>query len=291
MFRELHESVVRFTDDTVTHHAIVPARDAALFSTIRSSRLNVTTTDDFLPRRYLSTYALTQVVRRIPGLGGWPPIQSVNLRHPWPPVRGWILQQVVKLVAASALDADVVLAVDSDVSLITTVTPDLFWSDGTTRFYRQVDAVHEDMPDHVVWHDTARRLLGLPPSGASAINDYIAPMVALDPRLVCRLRDRIEVTNGRGWIDVMTSELRFSEYILYGTYVDELAPPDARSFSSEASLCHSRWGSDPVAPDDVSDFLESLTEEDVAVHVQSTSQIDPELRSAIVRAARERFGL
>ncbi len=289
LFRELHESVLQFTGDDVMHYAIVPARDAGLFSTIRSGRLTVATTSDFLPRRYLSTYAAARAVRRMPGLTGLPPVQAVNLRRPWPPIRGWILQQVVKLAAASTLDAEVVLAVDSDVSFIRPVTAGLFRRDGATRFYRRTDAVHDGMPDHLVWHDTARKLLGLPPGGPSVGHDYIAPMVALDVGLLHGLRDRIESRQGRNWIDAMTSELHFSEYILYGTYVDELAPARARTFASESSRCHSRWGSEPLTPDDASAFVRSLTESDVAVHVQSTSQADPQLRSAVVRSARTRF--
>ncbi len=289
IFCQLHESVVRYAADDVKHYAIVPARDTGLFSTIRSSRLTVIANDEFLPRSYLSTYRLMQTVRGIPGLGGWPAVQAINLRRPWPPIRGWILQQAVKLAVASAIDADVVLAVDSDVSFVRAVTPDLFWRDGTVRLYRKAGAVHEGMSDHVAWHGTARRLLGLPASAPPVAHDYIAPMVALDPRLVRQLRNRIESIRGRSWLDAMTSELRLSEYILYGAYVDELAPAEARSFMSQESLCRSRWGSEPLGHDDVGELLESLTEDDVAVHLQSTSPAEPGLRSAIAEAARERF--
>jgi hypothetical protein len=289
MFRELHESVLRFVGDNVTHQAIVPARDVPLFSTIRSSRLAITAVDDLLPRRYRTTYALARRVRSTPGLGGFPPIQAVNLRRPWPPIRGWILQQVVKLEAAGSIDADVVLAVDSDVSFIKALTPETFFRDGTTRLYRKSNAIHADMPEHLAWHATARRLLGLPSAGSTVAADYIAPMVALDPRLMRSLQDRIESAQGRCWLDALTSELHFSEYILYGLYLDNLAPAPARSFSSDRSLCHSRWGSEPFGFADVDRFLDSLSEDDVAIHLQSTSQADPAVRRVIVEAARERF--
>lgn len=290
LFRRLHESVLRFTAENVVHHAIVPAADLREFSAIRSSRLVVTTTEELLPAHYLSTYALTRAMRGVPALRRWPPIQSVNPRRPWPPIRGWILQQAVKLAAAESSDADVVLAVDSDVCFVRPVTPELFHRDGVTRLYRSADAIRPDMPDHIAWHGTARRLLGLPASGSTSSHDYIAPMIALDPRLVRDLRDRLESTTGRGWLDTMTGELRFSEYILYGTYVEEIAPARARSFVSEESLCRSRWGSEALAADEVPRLLASLTPDDVAVHVQSTSGADAGLRDAIAEAARQRFG-
>ncbi len=102
-------------------------------------------------------------------------------------------------------------------------------------------------------------------------------------------RDQIESTQGRV-VGAMTSNLRFSEYILYGTYVDEIAPPDAGSFASERA-CVAAVGDPTHSGPRTSPFVASLREDDVAVHVQSTSHADHELRQAVVRGARDRFRL
>jgi hypothetical protein len=290
LFRELHESVLEFTNEDVMHYAIVPDRDVSLFSRIRSDRLTIRPTTEFVPRRYLSTYAASQAIRSVTGFSWLPSVQAINLRRPWPPIRGWILQQVVKLVAAGSLDVDVVISVDSDVCFIRRVATELFSRDQVTHLYRLRKGVHNDMPDHATWHKTARRILGLPDGGPASSNDYIAPLVALDVSLVRALRDRIEIVGGRDWVDVLTSELHLSEYILYGTYVDEIAPFEARSFASESSRCHSRWGAEPLTAADARSMVESLTEFDVAVHVQSTAGTDTSLRRALVKSARQVVG-
>jgi hypothetical protein len=51
------------------------------------------------------------------------------------------------------------------------------------------------------------------------------------------LRAHIERTNQRGWIDVLGSQLHFSEFILYGVFVDEVL--GGTPFTESTSLCHS----------------------------------------------------
>src|SRR3954453_23287709 len=156
--RELNRSVLEWTAPDVQHHVVVPRRDAPLFAQIEGARTRVWTTDQFVPRGMLP----------LPKANAW-----LNLRRPYPPIRGWVMQQIVKLAAAAELGIDVLLLADSDVTFVRPVTVDTFRSDGRVRFYRPADAVHEEMSRHVVWHRVARRLLGLPPSGTPPLLHYI----------------------------------------------------------------------------------------------------------------------
>lgn len=287
LFRELHDSVLRHAPADVLHHAIVPRHDVPRFSQIRSDRLVVRSVEDVLPRRFVSTYRPVRTLRRLPVARRLPSVQAVNVRQPWPPVRGWVLQQVVKLTVASQAASEVALTVDSDVCFIRSFDADTFHRSGTTRLYRRPDAISTDMTDHRRWHQTAQRLLGLPVD-RSARADYIAPLVALDPDLVRGLRDRLEDVRGLSWIDVLAGELTLSEFMLYGTYVERLAAPLARSWVSERSLCLSRWTEAPLLPGAVAPFLDALAPDDVAVHVQSTLQTDSTLRRTVVDRARLR---
>ncbi len=114
-FTELHASVRRYTADDVVHHVLVPNRDFAAFSQIDSPKLRVHPEDENLPSTFISTYASPACSGTYPRMSKLPRITAVNLARPWPPVRGWILQQILKLDAASRIDADVVLIIDSDV--------------------------------------------------------------------------------------------------------------------------------------------------------------------------------
>src|SRR5271157_904286 len=90
----LNRSVLDFAPDTVRHHIIVPRSDLKLFGQLAGPRTLVWCDVDLLPRTFVSV-----------------PFRNImlNLSRPFPPVRGWILQQVVKLAAVAASEDDVVL--------------------------------------------------------------------------------------------------------------------------------------------------------------------------------------
>lgn len=288
LYRELHASVLRFTPDDVVHHVVVPDRDAGLFVSEHDPRLEVVTTSSLLPRRFVSTYGGVRALRRVPGLGrALPGVQAVNLRHPWPPVRGWVLQQVVKLELVSRLDVDVVLVVDSDVRLIRPMTADDFVRDGSVRFYCGADAITPDMARHLAWHRVSRRLLGLPPR-AWEDRDYIAPFIAWDPVVVRRLLRRVEQSTGLPWIDAVARELHFSEFMLYGCFVDHLASDRDRAFSSTDPRCRSYWETGPLDEQHADELIASVRPTDLAVHVQSASRTSDELRAHVMEAVERR---
>ena len=83
---DLNRSVLAYAPNSVQHHIIVPKSDLKLFSSLAGERTIVFCEREFLPRSFV----------KIPGSK-----YTLNLRSPVPPIRGWILQQVVKLSAAS----------------------------------------------------------------------------------------------------------------------------------------------------------------------------------------------
>src|SRR6202048_156061 len=96
----LNRSVLDNSPDTVGHHIIVPRSDLKLFGRLAGPRTHVRCEADLLPRTFV----------RMPFSN-----IMVNLGRPFPPVRGWIQQQVIKLAAIAASEDDAVLVVDSDV--------------------------------------------------------------------------------------------------------------------------------------------------------------------------------
>jgi hypothetical protein len=211
----------------------------------------------------------------VPGVNAW-----VNVRRPFPPVRGWIMQQIVKLAAAAEADADVVLLADSDVQFVRPFTPDTFIRDGAVRFYRKPGAVDAGMARHVGWHHTARTLLGLP-AAQPPFTDHIATIVACDPALVRALLDRVRSATGRPWSDVIGSQLHFSEYILFGVFVDEVL--GGSSFASGDSRCHSYWDEVPLDAAGLAAFLAGVGPDDVAVMVSAKSRTPLAVRRQAMR--------
>jgi Family of unknown function (DUF6492) len=269
--RDLNRSVLEWTPPDVYHYVLVPRRDQEQFATLRGPRTEVWTVEQFLPRR----------LRRMPIGNVW-----LNLRRPYPPVRGWVMQQVVKMRAAAELDADILLLADSDVVFVRPVTMDTFQKDGRVRFYRIYDAVDDQLPRHLIWHDAARRLLGLPPAGSPPLPDYVSALNVWDRRVVLELRDRIEHVTGRPWLDAFTSQLHVSEFILYGVFVDGVLGTSADVFAADSMLCHSYWEPAPLVPASAAGFVRALAPDDVAVMISAKSGTSLDVRRAALAGVR-----
>ena len=65
----------------------------------------------------------------------------MNVRRPVPPLRGWIIQQLVKLAVADQISERVIVMADSDLVFIRPVTVATFAPGGRVRLYRMDDGV------------------------------------------------------------------------------------------------------------------------------------------------------
>jgi hypothetical protein len=282
---DLHKSMLRFTDNSVVHYLIVNPADVELFKSLRGPRCVVLAANEFLPKRMIWVPPWVNHVVRF----AWRNRPSANLVvlnpiRPFPPVRGWIIQQILKFAAATRLDADILLLVDSDVRFVRPITFDTLVQNGRLREYRRDATVSEHLPGHVAWHKTARELLGLP-TPKLPLPDYVTSLNVWDRRVVLALLERIERVTRQHWIDVLGGQLSFSEHILYGVFVDEVLGPSANTFVTSSSLCHSYWDTSPLDEASAAMFLRGLSADDVAILIQSKSGTPLEIR----RSAFARF--
>jgi Family of unknown function (DUF6492) len=271
---DLHRSVLEYTPDSVHHHIIVPRQDLKLFGRLAGSRTHICCEADFLPSSFLA----------LP-FGNF----TVNLRQPFPPVRGWILQQVVKLAAVAASDDDVVLVADSDVEFVRPFTVETFVRDGVVRLYRKSNAIAEQLPRHMAWQRIARALLGLPPADPP-YTDYISAMLACDPRIVRQMLARVAATTGRPWTAAIAGQLHFSEWTLYGVFAEEGIGAPGNSFVSDDSLCLSYWDESPLNKESAIDFLRGAQPTDVAAMISAKSRTPLAVRRAAFAGYRAAVG-
>jgi hypothetical protein len=209
----------------------------------------------------------------------------VNLTRPFPPVRGWIQQQVVKLAAIAASNDDAVLVVDSDVEFVRSFTAETFIRNGVVRFFCKPNQIDERLPRHMTWHRVARKLLGLPPA-EPPYPDYISSPLAWDPAIVRRMLARVTAITGRPWPTAIAGQLDFSECVLYGVFVDSMTGSPANSFASDDTLCLSYWEHTPMHPDGVADFVRTARSTDIAVMIPSKSQTPTAVRGLVLAAFR-----
>ncbi|GAA5201509.1 DUF6492 family protein [Microbacterium jejuense] len=279
-FARMHESLVRHSDDDVRHIVVVPDAHAELFGTIPSARLEIRRYSAVLPRRFVQT----SWIATVPGMPRGFRLAAVNAARPWPPVRGWIMQQLVKLAVVSELTTDVAVMIDSDVVVVRPLREAAFrTADGIVRLYRRPFGITEQMTRHLAQRSKALALLGLKVAEPDS-PDYISAFVSWDPALVRECLHRIEESTGRDWRTAVAASIDFSEYLTYGTFVMSLAEPGHRANVGERSLCHSHWGTTPLTMGTAREFVEAMAPDDIAVHVQSNSATADDVLAFIVRA-------
>lgn len=204
---DLADSVQEMTGSDVEHHIIVPRADRRYFRHLAGPRTYLRDVREFLPQEWM----------KVPRKSIW-----VNKKRPWPPVRGWIAQQVVKLACSASFSARGVLLIDSDMVLVRPVDLQTFMQSARLALYRRDGAVHRGLPRHRLWHESARMILGLEPPGPAPLPDYVCWPCMWEPHHVRAMLEYIEGRTGRAWETVVGSQIHFSEMMLYGIYLDEI---------------------------------------------------------------------
>jgi hypothetical protein len=270
LFADLHSSVLANTADSVVHHVVVPPTDAHLFREYEGARCQVWTHRDLLPR----------YCRSVPRASGL----MLNLRRPWPPVRGWVTQQIMKLAGTAALDARAVLIADSDAVFVREATLDEFVHNGRLWHHRKDHAIDAGMERHVLWHNVARRLLGVPGTASAPLPDYVSPICVWDPVVVRSLMARIADSTGRNWVDAVASQLHVSEFVLYGVFVDEVL---GETVYIDGDLCHNYYERTPLSGADAAAFADRTPAGALGVMISSHSDTPHDVRRATFRRCRQ----
>ncbi|NJP95149.1 hypothetical protein HCN51_37920 [Nonomuraea sp. FMUSA5-5] len=265
LFADLHRSVLEFTSDDTIHHVFVPPGDRGAFARFEGPRCHVWVRSELLPRRYL----------RMPGTDLY-----VNYRRPWPPLRGWVMQQTVKIASAGLIDAEAMLIVDSDAVLVRPTGVESFSRDGRLCLYRLENGVTAEMKRHVIWHQVARDLLGLPPSPPPPLPDYVTALTFWDPEVVRAMQRRITQVTGRDWLDAFNSRLHVSEFILYGVFVDEVLKAD---LPVNTTICHLSYNHEPWDEATATAFADRLPPDAVGMMISAKSHTPMEVRQAAIR--------
>ncbi|MEO3943014.1 DUF6492 family protein [Paenarthrobacter nicotinovorans] len=267
--RDLNNSVLEMTDPGVVHHIVVPDRDFPAFSGLRGPRTAVHAARDFLPASFF----------RSPGFNVW-----INAARPWPPVRGWIAQQIIKLAVVARLDVAGALLLDSDSVLIRHTTLDTFRRNGRIPLYRAPGAVDATLPGHRLWHVSARRLLGLAPPPAGDLADYICWPCLWEPSVVRDMLGHVEDVTGRDWSTAVGGQLHFSEMMLYGLYVDEVAGGPEATVSEMQGIVHS--AEVPLGQEEIEHLLREAPQDKSLLMLSAKAGIPLDVRRQALHSFR-----
>jgi hypothetical protein len=247
------------------HWIVVDRGDLRLFRPLQNNRTNVVAKEEVLPVwvRRLDTLRI--------GLRSNVWIQARGL-----PIRGWLLQQLIKLAIAEELSADVLVHADSDVVLLRPFGVSSVVDRGNrVRLYARPDYVDETLPDHVRWHRSAERLLGIGPAGLP-MPDFISALVPWKRENAVALLGHIQSSTGRHWLRALAAAWDVSEYILYARFAQDVLGTSAGQFVSSSPLCHDYYKRVPLSALELETLLDRLGPEEIAVSLTSKAGMRPD---------------
>ncbi|MDB4151070.1 DUF6492 family protein [Pseudomonadales bacterium] len=265
--RHLIESADQFASGFDHHYVLVDAQDEKTFRKVLSREVEIVVKETLLP--------------------SWLHQSSLSRKWWWSlralPVRGWILQQVTKLAITQAVAEEACCFADSDTRFVRPFAAQDLWQGDSLKFFRDERKQHfYESKRYQNWYGFAAKQFGL---GDEQQLDgaYIAQLTAMRKDCVAEMFAQIEERNQRGWMDVLLRTIDFSEFILYGVFIDECTNDD-RHIGIENGLCHSSWFYDIETPADIEKFVQAVLPNQVAVHLQSNLKMNPDALAVALSA-------
>lgn len=256
----LCRSVEKYVSSYDRHIIIVDKNDYELFNEIKGPKIEIITKESILPGW----------LKKIPRTRRW----WFSLKTL--PVRGWILQQVVKLSVAEFVDADIYFFADSDIMFIRPFDLSSLVKNDKVRLYR-FPRLEQDYhePRHIKWYTYAGKLFQL--EGDQYLeSDYIGPLVTWRRDTLLKLNNHIQdMSSRKTWKEALCNTITFSEYILYGIFSEFILKEESGHYWDHTEICHTNWTLPIDNLEKLKLFLSTLRPEHCAICVQSNLGIDP----------------
>lgn len=255
--RLLCETVDRHVTGMAHHYILVEHRDVSLFRQLETSRRSVIDERDLLPRwlrAYDDPFSLFR--RRV-----WLSFKTM-------PLRGWHVQQLRRIAIAGHAGEDILVFCDSDVVFLKPFDCAAFRQGNKVRLFRRDNALlSRDHDNHSVWSKNAARALAIAAPAVSP-HDYISTLIAWRRQSVLDMCAHIEAAHGRHWVQVIGSDRRFSECMLYGRFIDEVTDGH-NHFHGGQEFCRVHWTGQPLSDAQFATFVGDMGPEQVAIGMQS----------------------
>jgi hypothetical protein len=268
-FSLLCDSIDRRVSGYERHYVIVSEDDMPLFEPFASERRIVLPSTRFLPRW----------LRLAPRIG------LANGRKVWWslrawPVHGWHVQQILKVAAAMEMPEQRFCLIDSDNVFVRPFDVGAYAGGQRSPLYVQRKAIRSDAPLHAVWTRNCDRLLGQAATRFPA-DDYIGHVIVWDKDAVRDMARAIERATGLSWPLALCRTRAFSEYLLYGRFVENSPTRRAEHETTTRSLANSYWDEAPLDAATVAEMIAKTTNFQVALSVPSFSHTStPMIREA-----------
>jgi Family of unknown function (DUF6492) len=266
----LCESLDRMATSDFMHYILVADHDRALFAPLEGLRRHV------IPDSILLPTWLKPIVRPF---GGGRRIWWSAMPPVWP-MSGWHVQQLRKMLIARHINEDVMVMADSDSVFVRPFGRDAFVRDGLVRFYAQQHEITYDpaYQDHRTWVSQAASILGLQAPCLPA-TDYINNLVSWRRDHALKMLAHIEQLSSRNLSATLGRSRTFSEYQIYGAYVNGVAGGSGH-FADPEPLSLTYWNGDALTEASLRTFVDKLSPRQIAICVQSFTGTSTDLLRA-----------
>jgi hypothetical protein len=268
--RLLCESVDRHVTSFSKHYLLVPDADLSLFSHFESERREVIPASRFLPHW----------LRPLPRV-----IQRKRRQYWWSfrtkPVSGWHVQQYLKIAATMSLPYERYCILDSDIVFFRDFDLSQFQFPNPIPLFGLPNEVVATQPRHSRWVETSHELLGLPVPPLPA-SDFIGHIIFWDRQTTAAMVAQMEAVTNLHWIEALCRTREFSEYMLYGYFVQNDARFSGVHGPTSRTQCISYWEDLKLNKDELNELLRRANKDDVAFSIASFSGTPVEtIRAAI----------
>lgn len=254
-FELLAESLDR-TAPNVTHYFIVDRCDRSAFSHLNRGRRRLIESEELLGN---------WIVRMRGRKGLWFSLKTL-------PVRGWIIQQLLKIGSADVIQERTLVFCDSDTAFIRRFERNDLLIDGKIGLL-DVDFANHDIRQ---WTATGRRLLGVSHYNGGYRN-HVGNVICWNRETVKAMRRRIENSTGMNWQIALARTFSFSEYMIYGVFVREVKGyAEVDHAPSEVPLAKPSWGTALRTDSEINAFFADFDRRTIAVMIHSKDKLDPE---------------
>jgi Family of unknown function (DUF6492) len=257
--KTLCESVDRYVTAFEKHYLIVADDELALFRRFNSQRRVVLPSSGMLPS-WLKPFP--RFVRR-QNRRWWWSLQTL-------PVSGWHIQQVIKIAAARTLPEERYCMLDSDIVFFRPYDLETYSQPNRISLFRAPKSISADQLMHARWIQSSHHLLNLGEPVIPA-DDFIGHIIFWDQQTVRAMTERIEEVSGVEWVQALCRARDFSEYMLYGYYVQSSAQAMESHHLTTKEFCVSYWDQHALDRTAIESMLRAADEHYVAFSAASFS--------------------
>ena len=258
----LCESIDKYVKGYSFHSLIVNDDDYNLFRPLEGVKRRVMRYSDVIPSRL-------KVIPRVFKQDYWVSWNAL-------PLKGWHVQQIVKIAATMKFLDERMCIIDSDMAFACPFDLTPFKAPNKLPFLCLDQVVPETQTYHSAWVKSSHKLLGLS-NPIFPANDYIGNMVFWDKEAVHAMVKQIEQKTSQEWSTALNRARDFSEYMLYGNFVAHSSEFFKKHRVIDAPYFKTHWTDQTLNEQEIKTIIENLKPNEVIIGIQSFSNTPVEI--------------